>query len=347
MTTASEKILLFTGAGMGVPLGLPTTTDFTRDVQKGAKEVTKHVVSYLGDSGGDIEWVLSTLEGFAKDVAFTEFLLEQIAKTNPLRKSIGQLKSDASSENRRIKKLIFNRLAKYDRAAAFRIYPNVLREIRTAFPKAGVSVVTTNYDLTFEAAIQQHADGWAELGVSDFSYGFKSEFGLSVYDPDAVYAWESDVVEFVKVHGSLDWHRDSSNRCTRAGLATVPDDPDKMPILYPGYKQVPETEPFASLHGRLHQRLMESSTVLVVGFAFRDAYINNTFDNVLRTRRELPVLYFNPLKPPDFPKDSRLPSFLRRYAAFQHVQRGIEASEEPLGLAEALAPNQRMEPTRQ
>jgi hypothetical protein len=119
-----------------------------------------------------------------------------------------------------------------------------------------------------------------------------------------------------------------------------------VPILYPGYKQVPETEPFASLHGRLHQRLMEATTIVVVGFAFRDAYISNTFDNVLRTRRDLPVLYFNPMKAPDFPKDSRLPSFLRKYTTFHHVQRGIEATDRPLNLADALAHNERMEPAR-
>ncbi len=71
---------------------------------------------------------------------------------------------------------------------------------------------------------------------------------------------------------------------------TVPDDPDQMAILYPGFKGVPEVEPFVSLHGRLSTRLADADVVIVIGFAFRDAYINSVFENTMRLKPSLRVL---------------------------------------------------------
>ena len=338
MPVHQNKVLLFMGAGIGVPLGLPITTGFVNDVQHGAQQVTNFVVAYLGDTGRgrDIEWLLSTLEGFATGVAFTEFLLERISQGSQAKQSIMSYKAQASIEIRRIKKLIFNKLENYNKEESPNLYSKLIGEIRSTFDDSCLSVITTNYDLTFEYAIQHNVQTWRNLGIKDFDYGFKSEFGLYIYDSASSFLWNREIVEFIKVHGSLDWHRDADGRCTRAGNATVPDDPDSMPILYPGYKGVPEIEPFASLHGKFQQRLMEATEVIVVGFAFRDAYVNNTFDTVLRTRPDLNVWCFNPSKASEYAADSRLPYFVRTYANFHHIPAGIELKEQPLNIRSHL-----------
>lgn len=37
-----KKILVFTGAGMSVPLGLPSTTDFMDSVRENIKDITNY-----------------------------------------------------------------------------------------------------------------------------------------------------------------------------------------------------------------------------------------------------------------------------------------------------------------
>src|SRR5262249_27813454 len=133
------------------------------------------------------------------------------------------------------------------------------------------------YDLTFEGAVQSDSLDWKDLGIADFDFGFKIRHGVSTYDPSTTDAPGPGVLEYIKLHGSLDWHKNADGLCTRAGLATVPDEPDTMPILYPGYKELPQRDPFLTLHARLHQRLIEARVVVIVGFAFRDAYINSIF----------------------------------------------------------------------
>lgn len=71
--TELTKVLLFTGAGAGVPLGLPTSTGFGDEVTAGGMQVTKSAIEFLrGESGKDIERVLATLSAFASETGVAE-----------------------------------------------------------------------------------------------------------------------------------------------------------------------------------------------------------------------------------------------------------------------------------
>lgn len=312
--TDPTKLLLFTGAGAGVPLDLPTSTGFGDGVNAGGADITKSAIEYLGgESAKDIERILATLASFADETGFVEHLLPAlVANSGPALSQIHQrlqiFKGRARIEIKRIKKLIFDKLGHYDHTKAATFYRGLLTELKTHYTTVSVSFITTNYDLTFENTFVEHeSDVRTALGIEDIDFGFAMRFGRLVYDPALDFNWNSDILEFLKVHGSLDWYRDDREECVRSGSNTVPDNPDRMAILYPGFKGVPDMEPFKSLHGRLSARLAKADVVLVLGFAFRDAYINSIFENVLRTRQELNVYYFNPLAIDKHPKDSMAP----------------------------------------
>lgn len=335
--TETKKVLIFTGAGMGVPLGLPAASGFVDGVTTGAQVITRIAQIYLGDPiQNDIEWVLATLESFRKEARFTETILHHLI--NPIdpqaRKSAldqwENFKNQASSELVRIKKLIFQRLVHFDVSQAVSLYGALIGEIREKYPQSAISIITTNYDLTFESAAE-HAPAMVEdLGINEIEFGFSLKNGRPIYDSSRDWQWNSDTLEFLKIHGSLDWNRDVSGNYSRSMSTTIPDDPDKMAILYPGFKGVPEGEPFISLHGRLSQRLSEADIVVVIGFAFRDSLINSMFENVLRNRRDLDVLYFNPLAVESHPKNSVAPGFIKLYPRFIHYCSGIEIRDKPL-----------------
>ena len=68
MGSGPRKVVIFTGAGVCVPLGLPTTTGFSDDVNKNAPPITLSLVKYLRTGSNDIESILSSLESFGKDL---------------------------------------------------------------------------------------------------------------------------------------------------------------------------------------------------------------------------------------------------------------------------------------
>src|SRR6266478_6618259 len=155
----SNRLVLFTGAGMGQPLGLPTTVGFADEVKSAAQPVTKEVIDYLGPGPHDIEQILSSLEGFTKDRAFAEYLLDRTAASNPtafaaVRNVITERRAAATREVRRIKHLIFRKLESYDRPVAADLHFNLIQEVQSRWRDRTPSIFTTNYDLTFEGAVE-------------------------------------------------------------------------------------------------------------------------------------------------------------------------------------------------
>ena len=336
------KILLMTGAGASKPLGLPTTTEFTNALSGTGAKVLGFIQEYLGPTRkNDIEAVLSTLENFNGGSEFTHFLFERLTSTpnhNSELTRFRRLHSEAATELLRIKKAIHSQLAKFDIARSLQLYQNLLKEIEAAYADWSLSFVTTNYDLTFDEAISsglKKSDG-SEVSVNTL---FEMDRGRLIYSSRADFQWADQSIEFFKIHGSLDWHFDNQQRCTRSGAATTPDNPEIVPIIYPGNKLVPESEPFASLHQRFYRRLAEADVAFVVGFAFRDGYINTAFENVLAVRPKLPIYVINPLDISQFPSDSKLPSIVQRFLGVRHIKSGLLATESPLGLADILKNN--------
>lgn len=336
-----SRVLLFTGAGISIPLGLPGTMDFVEAVKKGQMQITSYVGEYLGSSGQDIEWLLSTLEQFKSETSFSEFLLNKLSVSQgsppPIQAIFNQLgshKSYAAQEVNRIKKIIFDKLGQFKPEAAVALYSNLISEIRTTFGEMSLSIITTNYDLTFETSIESSSDFLSMLGFREVDFGFSIRFGRPIYDPHRDFSWNKEEIEYLKIHGSLDWHRDSSGRCSRSMSNTIPDDPDQMAILYPGFKGVPEVEPFISMHSRLNKRLTQADKIIVIGFAFRDIYINSIFENILRTRSDAEIIYINPAKIDQFPNDSLVPHLVKTYPHFRHLAKGISSNPNPLGLAD-------------
>ena len=120
----------------------------------------------------------------------------------------------------------------------------------------------------------------------------------------------------------------------KTGGVTLPAVPDAMPLLYPGYKGTPTDEPFITMHNKLFLRLNECDEVHVIGFAFRDPYINSIFEFAIRGNPNLRINCYNPSPIKDLPIESAIPQFLRNAPnQFLYNQYGIEDSENPLNLA--------------
>lgn len=336
-----NKFLLFTGAGLSVPLGLPITTGFEEIIHRCPAPLSTYIGQYLQGAGNDIEKVVSTIELFLNKDTLLDSIINQMGPDNgnfgAVEKEIRRFRGDGAKFLIEVKSGMYDVLDNYDRASATTLYLNIIREIRSYSPDSSISFFTTNYDLTFESTAYHSREEFSALGIRDIVYCFQPIFGTFAFDKTQKFEWEPALLEYIKLHGSLDWQSDDEVVCTKSGTATKPANPNKSPLLYPGFKGIPSVEPFVSFHERLMQRLHEAEVIIVAGFAFRDPYINKLFEFLLKSN-EQHVYCINPASADDLPSESAIPAFTAEFPHFHHIQKKIELTLDPLDLETILQP---------
>jgi SIR2-like domain len=134
-----------------------------------------------------------------------------------------------------------------------------------------IDIVTTNYDLVIESAL-------AEVGDMPIDTGKRSNVDISL----DLSLWDrgrppSSTGLLTKLHGSVDWRyaaEGSGPLTIRWGHPEHDGMYDKRGIIYPGFKGVPEKEPFRSFHDYFGTVSERATHLIFIGFAFRDEYIN-------------------------------------------------------------------------
>jgi len=336
------NILLFTGAGLGVPLKLPITTEFQSVLNRGESSIRDYLSGYLGKSSNDVENVLSTLERFIRLDSFSHYIIQNLKRNssfNEVNNHLETIKSNSINFIHEIKRSVYELLRTYDAADAVALYTSLILQLKSLGKNnsnVAISIFTTNYDLSFEDA-DELTDSFDNLGIKEINYGFIYKSGKNRFDKKHDYQWKNDVIEYKKLHGSLDW---SINRggYVRSGVGVVPARPEEMPLLYPGYKETPSSEPFKTIHDQLLQRLLTANGILIVGFAFRDPYINNLFDTALRINTEANFYCYNPSSIDSLPKESAIKKFKENYSNFHYIQEGASLQEEVLNLKQVRIP---------
>lgn len=182
-----------------------------------------------------------------------------------------------------------------------------------------IDIVTTNYDLVIEVAID---------ALDSFKIRTGHRHG-SVPGVD-LSAWDSNSSEglLTKLHGSVDWKLGGGGTeqapVIRRGHPEFDGDHARRLIIYPGFKGSPNREPFIRFHEYFRRRLKDTSHMLFVGFAFRDDYINSLVSSELPTSAKVAVV--DPTQ--TLPKLS----FLRKA---EHLKQGFGVLETDTLLAQA------------
>lgn len=172
----------------------------------------------------------------------------------------------------------------------------LLAWIMDRFPSAAISLFTLNYDRVVEAALEE-AQRRALLEV-------KSQYvrrgGDEVLATDL---WSVDSSGEVgprfereafltKLHGSIDWSFGSGNSVILHSGPIPTLGRSSRPLLYPGFKASPDSEPFFSFHRYLDLILRKASFLVVIGYAFRDGHVNGVLRRSLRS--DASVMVINP-----------------------------------------------------
>jgi hypothetical protein len=300
---ANAKVVVLTGAGASVPLGLFTTRQFlddflVRDLDQVSWLGRKPTLEWIGkamEEGSDIEVVLDLLE---RRLAAARLLFEDPKLVAMIRPDVGYAPSAARQEylwaTERIITAIRDKVVEHysavDPASAADLYRPMFQEFRAWFsriPELGhtLPLFTLNYDAAVEIAANGLADAPAgqdeQLSVSLID-------GLTQTSASAERRWSPRVFEtyeentarlgvvLVKLHGSVRWGRERGGGSGAAIVELPPGvgrDPGRFDtaILYPTLAPKPvNDEPFRTGYRLLRACLRGTKFFVVIGCSLRD-----------------------------------------------------------------------------
>lgn len=161
--------------------------------------------------------------------------------------------------------------------------------------KPRVKLFTTNYDLCIETA----ASRLGVVLIDGFSHTAVQRFNRDHFQHDIVRRAASStkadyldgVFHLYKLHGSVDWRRQTDGVVIRSQADTTPD--LKPVLIYPRstkYQEAFET-PYLDMFAALQAALREPDTTLIVsGFGFADDHISAPIWSAIETNLSLRVI---------------------------------------------------------
>lgn len=163
-----------------------------------------------------------------------------------------------------------------------------------------------------------------ELGIFDINFGFKYKYNAIVESFDSNNS-DTQILDYYKIHGSLDWHFDKQLGCVKSGTNARPSKPSSMPILFPGFKDKPKDEIFIKLHELFFKKISNSSHIIIIGFALRDPYINELITYSLLSNKDCRVVYYNPLPQQNMPIESGIHNLIKLFPEnILYLEKGID-----------------------
>ena len=163
-----------------------------------------------------------------------------------------------------------------------------------------LKLFTTNYDMLFEQA----ANECGFTMIDGFTFTFPRVFNGNNYDYDIVIRknsriaaqenYASKVFHLYKLHGSLDWVRDSeSDQIRKCDFAN-----NKKPVMiFPSsikYEASYE-QPFFEMLSRFQTELrMDNALLIIIGYSFGDKHINSMIFEALELNHSLQLVIVDP-----------------------------------------------------
>jgi hypothetical protein len=210
-------------------------------------------------------------------------------------------------------------------------HENFVRRIgRRGQGRSRVQIFTTNYDRCFEEALIRSG-----FIVNDgFSLNFPRRFRPENFDVDFVRKGPFDsepqmlpnVVQLIKVHGSVDWWRDKS-REVRQG--EIPDGAEPI-LIYPRSTkyQLAFEQPYLELMAKFQTSLRRpDTTIFIVGFGFADEHIAGPILSAIRSNLGLRLIICDPALYDEAALDSLSPAMQKRGALSDMFQLAKDGDE--------------------
>jgi hypothetical protein len=287
-TNNDASAMFFLGAGASRAFGYPTTIEFLDLLKRKVHGPENDMLQFLTFTPGiaDIEQVLSILD----QVLENDNPLVKYLKHNQIKVPIIGRPAVSWSEFTDIAEVLRRQV----REELFKTYgfemekgDPIKRRFETIFGRVHsgnqtrIHVFTTNYDSIIEKSLV-HSDSFEVVD------GFRErQHDTAIWEPAIFDTIQSKNIRInlYKVHGSLSWRTDRSGNIVRVNTEEKITDSKQFLdniLLYPASKIAPVKEPYLTLHSHLVKKMLTVHDCVVIGFSFRDPYLNAVFVNYLQ-----------------------------------------------------------------
>jgi len=298
-------MIVFLGAGASAPFDFPTMPKLVHILWNHLSGNDKTLFKLLcaSKNSGDTENVLMTIEQIS---SIANSPIAAIFKPYQLPPRIGRLALPRLNFETLVQSLRSLREHMYDEIFEvyqtkpmtrlnFELYSELFSIIGKKAESKGHLVFTTNYDTIIEdfcAATQRYElrDGFEH----DTTIGRHLWSDLS-FDRPVSYA-PKPTIKLFKVHGSLGWKESIPYGIEKVTLEKrVESSPTSVHtrdlIIYPGSKNPPDRHPFTYLYDRFETEMKTADQCVVIGYSFRDDYLNRVFRNFIFSQQKRKRLY--------------------------------------------------------
>jgi hypothetical protein len=280
-------VLIFLGAGASVPFGYPTMVGLQNELIRRVGDKQRGLLVGLPSVAGGIDAEV-VLQHIAAIEALSERGLERIFEEARItfygthgKETMGFLEfvNLCRTLREEIEDVIFDVYQfRPEIVDKFRLYGQLFSTIASATKAREHHIYTTNYDKIIEEFCTR-TEGYQI--VDGFEYD--SKIRSILWKPSLFNSPLPDVgtpLKLFKLHGSLDW-KSGENGIERVAPEVRLKQPTavhkKDILIYPGSKEATEQEPFRTLYERFETEMKETDRCLVIGFSFRDLYLNRIF----------------------------------------------------------------------
>jgi len=311
--------IVFAGAGASIAVNkkqYPTTREFFQQLPQSIKDdiIFKSTVDYLKSKKEidtpDIEeilWIITEQEEDISKLIDSSSPIGWLLNKNrimPLTNVKGDihnpLRQAGPTFDKRVKQLIYD--INEQIYTFYRAEPSTQDLSKTWTPfytkmlaqhsKTAIEVFTTNYDVVLEAALQS-IHGQGALTIDGRKKRVYESLDLDAWSQNSNEKLKNNkYIRLTKLHGSVDWTQESTDAPILTSAPGFRGEHGKHVILYPGFKGDPEAEPFITFHQHFSNYIREAETLIFIGFAFRDQYINTLLET--RTSPTTQIIVIDP-----------------------------------------------------
>jgi NAD-dependent SIR2 family protein deacetylase len=282
-----DDLLIFSGAGISKPLGIPDMYSFVEEFESQIEKVMidKKVLldKIINNEKIDLEELLRRLNRIS-ELLEDETYLRMI---NPRADEKGIL-SEIQELKEKLMDFVYEKCSSFDEEVAHRIFKQLF-DLKDLFLHDRLKIFTTNYDICAESAYEKQ-----NLACTT---GFKTRGMYPIWDRTA-FKDPSYEIHIYKLHGSITWFKygDQITQLPPIDRKIFSSRGEELSVqmLYPLTGKEVFKPPFSELQYYLQKTLESCSMCIVIGYSFRDDSINSIFSNASKENKDLKIIVIDP-----------------------------------------------------
>lgn len=283
-TDYENDLILFTGAGVSIPVGIPGMYDFVEQFKESiSKEVNALILlnKIINKEKIDLEELLGRLDKLS-NLKEDETYLRMLDPDTEHMKTLANM----GSLKELLLNFVYEKCSDFDKEKAKDVYKKFI-DLKDLFVCKNLKIFTTNYDVCTETALEDQNP----------TTGFKTKGMYPTWDR-STFKDTSYKIQIYKLHGSITWYEygDEIVQLPPVGrkLPTPRGKKFKVQMLYPISMKEVFKPPFSDLYYYLQKSLESCSVCIAIGYSFRDDSINSIFRNALNENKDLRLIIIDP-----------------------------------------------------